>query len=337
MGASLHLSPTIRRTTVMSYFGTSRDAGKSIVFKDTSRLMPPASGKKTVLKDNSRLMPPTFDPFSDEAYAASDEAEDMILARRKNNQEEPRMYVPPTGAEAKLVARQQKEFDESIARDKDEMAAGSESEQVSRGANMPKRMRAASESEQVSRGANMPKRMRAASESEQVSRGANMPKRMRAASESDDADDDYDYVLLDQDAPLANESLDLDDEYPEPVEDIQGDSDLLTGSTIQGNLVDAVEQRLAEELRINDSPRESTTDEESLSSVEAEPTPVTDEAMAKLRETLTADFKKIMGSSYDPNSSVDRNKMKVLADFKRKNPNLSTNALALKIYRSGVL
>jgi len=270
----------------MSYFGTPRDAGKRIVFKD-----------------NSRLMPPTFDPFSEEAYAASDEAEDMILARRKNNQEEPRRYVPPIDAEAKLFLRQQKEFDESIARDKDEMAAG---------------------------------------------------------SESDDADDDDDYVLLDQDAPLANESLVLDDEYPEPVEDIQGDSDLLMGSTIQGNLVDTVEQRLAERLRINDSPRESTTDEESLSSAEAEPTPassrrrrllrrkvassaeaeptpVNDEAMAKWRETLTADFKKIMGSSYDPNSSMDREKMTVLADFKRENPNLSTNALALKIYRSGVL
>jgi len=243
------------------YFGTPRDAGKRNVFKD-----------------DSRLMPPTFDPFSEEAYAASDDEEDMILARRKNNQEEPRRYVPPIDAEAKLVLRQQKEFDESIARDKDEMAAG---------------------------------------------------------SESDDADDDYDYVLLDQDAPLANESLVLDDEYPEPVEDIQGDSDLLMGSTIQGNLVDTVEQRLAEGLRINDSPRESTTDEESLSSAEAEP--ADEEAMARWKETLTADFKKIMGSSYDPNSSMDREKMKVLADFKRGNPNLSTNALALKIYRSGVL
>jgi hypothetical protein len=194
-----------------------------------------------------------------------------------------------------------------------------------------------SDSEQVSRGANMPKRMRATSDSEQVSRGANMPKRMRATSDSDDGDD---YVLLDQDAPRADEGLVLDDEYSEPVEEIQGDSNLLMGSTIPGNLLDAVEQRLDENLRFSDSPRESPTDEESLSSAEVEPAneeAPTEEAMAEWRDGLMSDFQKIMGSSYDPNSSMDIAKMKILADFKRANPNLSTNALALKIYRSGAL
>jgi len=229
MGASLHLSPTIRSPIIMSnYFGTPRDARENYVFKD-----------------NSRLMPSMVDPFSEETYTTSD--------------------------------------------------------------------------------------------SEQVSRGANMPKRMRATSDSDDGDD---YVLLDQDAPRADEGLVLDDEYSEPVEEIQGDSNLLMGSTIPGNLLDAVEQRLDENLRFSDSPRESPTDEESLSSAEVEPAneeAPTEEAMAEWRDGLMSDFQKIMGSSYDPNSSMDFDKMKLLADFKRANPTLSTNALALKIYRSGAL
>jgi hypothetical protein len=62
-----------------------------------------------------------------------------------------------------------------------------------------------------------------------------------------------------------------------------------------------------------------------------------DAEMAQWKAGLMEDFKKIIGSSYDANSSMDMRKMKILADMKRDNPGLSTNALALKIYRSGLL
>jgi cell division septation protein DedD len=97
--------------------------------------------------------------------------------------------------------------------------------------------------------------------------------------------------------------------------------------------LDAVNQQF-EELRIDDSPQEEVTPEAPTS---AEVEPANEEDMAQWRETLKNDFVKVMGSSYDPNSSMDFKKMKLLADTKRANPELSTNALALKIYRSGAL
>ena len=78
---------------------------------------------------------------------------------------------------------------------------------------------------------------------------------------------------------------------------------------------------------------ESAEKPEAPASVE----PANEEALAQWRETLKKDFVKIMGSEYDPNSSMDFDKMKLLADTKRENPTLSTNALALKLYRSGRL
>ena len=94
----------------------------------------------------------------------------------------------------------------------------------------------------------------------------------------------------------------------------------------------SVEERF-DELRINDSPKKEAMPEDT-SNAEVEPD---EEAMTRWRETLKGDFRKIMGSDFDPNSSVDFDKMKTLADLKRQNPELSTNALALKIYRSGAL
>lgn len=54
-------------------------------------------------------------------------------------------------------------------------------------------------------------------------------------------------------------------------------------------------------------------------------------------EVLEKDFRKIMGGSFNPKSSVDQKKMTLLYEFKQAYPELSTNALALKIYRSGRL
>jgi hypothetical protein len=97
--------------------------------------------------------------------------------------------------------------------------------------------------------------------------------------------------------------------------------------------LDAVDQQFGE-LRIDDSSQEETTPKAPPSD---EVEPANEEEMAQWRETLKNDFVKVMGSSYDPNSSEDFKKMKLLADTKRANPELSTNALALKIYRSGAL
>lgn len=44
-------------------------------------------------------------------------------------------------------------------------------------------------------------------------------------------------------------------------------------------------------------------------------------------------FKMIMGSSFDPVSSMDKGKMDILKKAKAENPDLSDNQLALKIYR----
>ena len=90
------------------------------------------------------------------------------------------------------------------------------------------------------------------------------------------------------------------------------------------SFVEAVDERVA-----------SASDEKPKAPASAEP--ANEEALAQWRETLKKDFVKIMGSEYDPNSSMDFDKMKLLADTKRENPTLSTNALALKLYRSGRL
>ena len=44
-------------------------------------------------------------------------------------------------------------------------------------------------------------------------------------------------------------------------------------------------------------------------------------------------FKMIMGSSFDPVSSMDKGKMEILKKAKTENPDLTDNQLALKIYR----
>jgi len=44
-------------------------------------------------------------------------------------------------------------------------------------------------------------------------------------------------------------------------------------------------------------------------------------------------FKMIMGSSFDPVSSMDKGKMEILKKAKAENPDLTDNQLALKIYR----
>jgi hypothetical protein len=293
------------------YFGTPRDAGKSIVFKDTSR-----------------LMPPTFDPFSEEAYAASDDEEDMILARRKSNQEEPRRYVPPTGAEAKLVSRQQKEFDESIARDRDEIAANSNPELTGLKMNRNSMEVTARKSKKEPRYPSYPSNDSGDMVSvEKQKEGSEEPDfytpRDLALTEEGSEEPDF---YTPRDLALTEEGSEEPDFYTP--------RDLV----LTGSFLDNVEEKVADiEGDNTEEPPAMEEDMEVAPSAEAEPTPENEEAMAQWRETLTADFKKIMGSSYDPNSSMDREKMKVLADFKRGNPNLSTNALALKIYRSGVL
>lgn len=52
-----------------------------------------------------------------------------------------------------------------------------------------------------------------------------------------------------------------------------------------------------------------------------------------LQKEAMALFPKIMGSSFDPNSSMDRGKLEILMQAKRDYPDLSPNQLALKIYR----
>lgn len=59
----------------------------------------------------------------------------------------------------------------------------------------------------------------------------------------------------------------------------------------------------------------------------AEPVPEMDEKEAGRL------FKMIMGSSFDPVSSMDKGKMEILKRAKAENPDLTDNQLALKIYR----
>jgi hypothetical protein len=240
------------------YFGTPRDAGKRNVFKD-----------------DSRLMPPTFDPFSDEAYAASDDEEDMILAR-----------------------------------DRDEIAANSNPELTGLKMNRDSMEVTARKSKKEPRYPSYP---------------SNDSGDMVSVEKQKEGSEEPDFYTP-RDLALTEEGSEEPDFYTP--------RDL----ALTGSFLDNVEEKVADiEGDNTEEPPAMEEDMEVAPSAEAEPTPENEEAMAQWRETLTADFKKIMGSSYDPNSSMDREKMKVLADFKRDNPNLSTNALALKIYRSGVL
>ena len=58
-----------------------------------------------------------------------------------------------------------------------------------------------------------------------------------------------------------------------------------------------------------------------------------DEQGPDLQNEAMALFPKIMGSSFDPKSSMDRGKLEIIVKAKRENPDLSPNQLALKIYR----
>jgi len=147
---------------------------------------------------------------------------------------------------------------------------------------------------------------------------------------------------------MGYERLSIDDEYSEPLVERQTNREPI-------NYEDAVDQRL-EELTVNDSPYPNMDQARSFGAIQSakklraedeykaaearrqmEVEEGNEEAPSYNPDELTGDFRKIMGSSFDPKSSVDAQKMDVLLQFKQQYPELSTNALALKIYRSGAL
>ena len=58
-----------------------------------------------------------------------------------------------------------------------------------------------------------------------------------------------------------------------------------------------------------------------------------EEQESQLRDEAVGLFPKIMGSSFDPNSSMDRGKLEIIMRVKKQHPELSDTQLALKIYR----
>ena len=100
--------------------------------------------------------------------------------------------------------------------------------------------------------------------------------------------------------------------------------DMLMGAAA---VSDARRQRMAEEM--SDVPSGQMANAEDMLMGAAD--------TAEARNQRLNDFKKIMGSSFNPKSSADAQKMDVLLQFKQQYPELSTNALALKIYRSNAL
>jgi hypothetical protein len=100
--------------------------------------------------------------------------------------------------------------------------------------------------------------------------------------------------------------------------------DMLMGAAA---VSDARRQRMAEEMSSVPSGQMANAEDILRGSADT----------AESRDQRLNEFKKIMGSSFNPKSSVDARKMDVLLQFKQQYPELSTNALALKIYRSGAL
>jgi hypothetical protein len=100
--------------------------------------------------------------------------------------------------------------------------------------------------------------------------------------------------------------------------------DMLMGAAA---VSDARRQRMAEEMSSVPSGQMANAEDILRGSADT----------AESRDQRLNEFKKIMGSSFNPKSSADAQKMDVLLQFKQQYPELSTNALALKIYRSGAL
>jgi hypothetical protein len=100
--------------------------------------------------------------------------------------------------------------------------------------------------------------------------------------------------------------------------------DMLMGAAA---VSDARRQRMAEEMSSVPSGQMANAEDMLMGAADT----------AESRDQRLNEFKKIMGSSFNPKSSVDARKMDVLLQFKQQYPELSTNALALKIYRSGAL
>ena len=107
--------------------------------------------------------------------------------------------------------------------------------------------------------------------------------------------------------------------------DVEEDSDLSEAiSEETGNMEVSSEAEDQVETMMDEEPMSAPEPESML---RAEPVPEMDEAESGRL------FKMIMGSSFDPVSSMDKGKMEILKKAKAENPDLTDSQLALKIYR----
>ena len=304
MGASLHLSPTVMADS----YTTFRNSPREYAFKDTTRLMPSADNpKEYTFRDDSRFMPNATGYFKDTTRIIPPAAEEEDDVDPFSDE----AYAAADAAEAEIVARRNLRRDDSgklrslvIKKAAPEM--GYESLTIDDEYSEPV----------VERQRNR--------EPISFENAVNQRYGELRLDDSTNMDGYTRQKLVDglnRTRDLVRKAGEMSDVPRDQMVDAK---DLLFGSAAAS---DARRQRMAEEM--SDVPSGQMANAEDILRGSAD--------TAEARNQRLNDFKKIMGSSFNPKSSADAQKMDVLLQFKQQYPDLSTNALALKIYRSGAL
>lgn len=299
----------------------SADNPKEYTFRDNTRFMPNATG---YFKDTTRVMPPASeeeeDPFSEAEYAAADAAEAEIVARRKLRRDDSeklkslvkKKATPEMDYERLTIDDEYSEpvVERQTSREPinyaDAVDQRLEELRLDDSTNMDNSTR-----EKLVKGLNRTRDLvRKAEEMSDAPRGqmANAEDLLFGSAAASDA----------RRQRMASEMSDV------PSGQMANAEDMLMGAAA---VSDARRQRMAEEMSSVPSGQMANAEDILRGSADT----------AESRDQRLNEFKKIMGSSFNPKSSADAQKMDVLLQFRQQYPELSTNALALKIYRSNAL